>query len=129
MGYDSVNSKDALGLRHVDIGCGKGSFCNALSKSVGLREVVGVDVVSAVVAEARRRYCPVGFSVQDGSDGGGPASVREPLSFDVVERASKLGSLGGLFDSASACFVLSGLRSSEQQLSFLQNASRVLKPG
>mmetsp|Transcript_29772 Transcript_29772/g.50172 ORF Transcript_29772/g.50172 Transcript_29772/m.50172 type:complete len:397 (+) Transcript_29772:139-1329(+) len=127
---------DLPSTRHLDIGCGKGALCNVLSKAVGVGAVVGVDVCQPVVAEARLRYCAQENG--DSSSGDGRSSSRHEtpgaspcsIAFRVVKRSGGFGEIdGGLFDSASACYVLSGLRSREQQLDFLRNAGRMLKPG
>src|SRR5690606_17472093 len=90
--------------RVLDLGCGEGQVAR-LAVAGGAREVVGVDVSTAQIAEARRR-------------GGGVAYVR--AAADALPPAS------GHFDAVVCCLVLEHVADLDGAL---DEAGRVLRPG
>lgn len=90
--------------RVLDLGCGEGQVAR-LAVAGGAREVVGVDVSTAQIAEARRR-------------GGGVAYVR--AAADALPLAS------GHFDAVVCCLVLEHVADLDGAL---DEAGRVLRPG
>jgi len=99
------------GMRLLDVGCGPGSITLGLAEVVGAGQVVGIDIQSALVEQARALAAARGVSAN--------------VSFEVAD-LYELPFPDASFDSAFANGVLMHLREPVRALAELR---RVLRPG
>lgn len=98
------------GMRLLDIGCGPGTITTGLARAVAPGEVVGLDLVPEVVAQARSHLAETGLTNVRFEEGSVYALPYPDASFDVAHAHQVLQHLGRPVDAA-------------------REALRVLRPG
>ena len=88
------------GMSLLDLGCGPGTITTGLARAVAPGEVVGLDVVPAVLEEARAHASTSGVTNVRFEAGSGYALPFDDVSFDVVHAHQVLQHLARPVDAA-----------------------------
>jgi len=92
------------GMRLLDVGCGPGTITVGLGRAVAPGEVIGTDVVPAVLEEARAHLATTDVTNVRFEEGSVYALPYEDASFDVVHMHQVLQHLARPVDAAREAF-------------------------
>lgn len=96
------------GMRLLDVGCGPGTITTGLARAVAPGEVVGLDVVPAVLEEARGHLGTTDLANVRFEEGSAYALPFEDASFDVVHMHQVMQHLARPADAAREAFRVLG---------------------